>query len=79
MKLTIRFFLREDAPRKDNNFPIYIDARVNTKRITFSTGLYTKKIYWNANKCEVKTYDPWHERINRRLAKHRQLLLTGIK
>ncbi|MFW5879187.1 MAG: site-specific integrase [bacterium] len=72
MKLTIRFYLREDVARKDNNFPIYLDARVNTKRITFSTGLYTKKTYWNENKCEVKSHDPWHVRINKRLAKLRR-------
>ncbi|MFO8067082.1 MAG: site-specific integrase, partial [Bacteroidales bacterium] len=72
MKLSVRFYLREDAPRKNNTFPIYIDVRVNTKRITFSTGLYTKKLHWNQNKCEVKTYDPWHERINKRLAKLRR-------
>lgn len=65
MKLSYSFKLRIDRPLKDKKCPIYIDAFVNKKRKTFSTGVYVLEKHWNVKKIEIKMGDPNHPHLNK--------------
>jgi len=68
MKLTYSFKLRTDRPIKNKKCPIYIDAFVNKKRKTFSTGIYVQEKHWSERKNEVKMGDINHWHFNKILS-----------
>ncbi len=70
--------LRNDRPRIDGSYGIYIYAKVNGKKSYFSTGHSVQKKFWNLNTQEVKATCPDWAVLNSRIRTVKNRLVNHI-